>query len=164
MASFLHGRTTVWPCSCTCSPADSRNTCPSLFSVGSDRRRCCCWCCCWWRWWWVGYKHPHTRLTNEHDCKVKFVWTLPLGFLVFAAVLLAALVSSNGRHLKSLLYPPHCTLRRSHWRQVGLDSSHFKRLVLQVIQPGESPIEKNGQRPALLFFLVFFFFFRNSNI
>lgn len=38
--------------------------------------------------------------------------TLP--FLAFAEVLFAALVSSKGRHLKSFLYPPHCTLRRSH--------------------------------------------------
>lgn len=47
----------------------------------------------------------------------------------------ARLVSSKGRHLKCFLYPPHGTLRLSHWWQDGLVSSHFNRFALQVMQP-----------------------------
>lgn len=60
-----------------------------------------------------------------------------LPFLDFAtAVFCATLVSSKGRHLKSFLYPPQSTFRFLHCRQVGLDSSHLSRFVLQVMQPG----------------------------
>jgi hypothetical protein len=37
-----------------------------------------------------------------------------LPFLVLVGRPGAKLVSSKGRHLKSFLYPPHWTLRRSH--------------------------------------------------
>lgn len=79
-----------------------------------------------------------------------------LPFFPRAAVLLATLVSSNGRHLKSFLYPPHGTLRRSHCRQDGLDSSHFRRLALQVEQPGwaKKTVGREGQRPAHSFMIV----------
>ena len=79
-----------------------------------------------------------------------------LPFFPRAAVRLATLVSSNGRHLKSFLYPPHGTLRRSHCRQDGLDSSHFRRLALQVEQPGwaKKTVGREGQRPAHSFMIV----------
>lgn len=47
----------------------------------------------------------------------------------------AKFVSSNGRHLKSFLYPPQVTFRRLHWSQDGLVSSHFRRLALHVMHP-----------------------------
>jgi len=52
----------------------------------------------------------------------------------------AKLVSSKGRHLKFFLYPPHDTLRRSHWEHDGFVSSHFNRFALQVIQPGRHEV------------------------
>jgi hypothetical protein len=47
------------------------------------------------------------------------------------------LVSSNGRHLKSFLYPPHSTLRFAHCWQPGFSSPHFSRLCLHVTQPAK---------------------------
>lgn len=43
--------------------------------------------------------------------------------------------SSNGRHLKSFLYPPQVTLLLEHCWQVGFVSSHFSLFALQVMQP-----------------------------
>lgn len=57
-------------------------------------------------------------------------------FFPLQADLAERLHSSKGRHLNSFLYPPHGTLRFLHCWQVGLDSSHFRRLTLQVRQPG----------------------------
>ena len=44
-------------------------------------------------------------------------------------------VSSNGRHLKSFLYPPHSTFLLLHCSQPGFSSPHFRRFALQVTQP-----------------------------
>jgi hypothetical protein len=48
-------------------------------------------------------------------------------------------VSSNGRHLKSFLYPPHSTLRFAHCWHPGFSSPHFSRLALHVTQPAKLP-------------------------
>jgi hypothetical protein len=55
--------------------------------------------------------------------------------LNLAGCLLGQLGSSNGRHLKSFLYPPQVTARFAHCWQVGFVSSHFRRLFLQVMHP-----------------------------
>lgn len=73
---------------------------------------------------------PHQLLRDSHQAK-RYA-----PFLIFAVdTLPATLVSSNGRHLKSFLYPPHSTFRFLHCKQVGFDSSHFNRFALQVMQP-----------------------------
>lgn len=58
------------------------------------------------------------------------------------SLLLPKLVSSNGLHLKSFLYPPQSTPRLAHCWQVGLTSSHFNRFALHVMQP----VNRVGQR------------------
>lgn len=58
-----------------------------------------------------------------------------LRFIFSGAGLFVKVASSNGRHLKAFLYPPHATLRLQHCAHVGFSSPHFKRLDLHVIQP-----------------------------
>lgn len=51
------------------------------------------------------------------------------------SILIFTLVSSNGRHLKSFLYPPHSTFLLLHCWQPGFSSPHFRRFALHVTQP-----------------------------
>lgn len=59
-------------------------------------------------------------------------------FFAFPGTFPARLVSSNGRHLKSFLYPPHVTDRLAHCWQVGFVSSHLSRFALHVMHPTQT--------------------------
>jgi hypothetical protein len=58
-----------------------------------------------------------------------------LRFCRVGATLFENVVSSNGLHLKSFLYPPHTTLLLWHCWHDGFVSSHFNRFALHVIHP-----------------------------
>ncbi len=58
-----------------------------------------------------------------------------LRFCFVGATLFENVVSSNGLHLKSFLYPPHVTLLLRHCWHDGFVSSHFNRFALHVIHP-----------------------------
>lgn len=55
------------------------------------------------------YQHYQSSLRSIMDSYI-----IPLLGFVAVGRPTARLVSSKGRHLKSFLYPPHSTFRRSH--------------------------------------------------
>lgn len=78
-------------------------------------------------WTWLG------RACQDQNCTIHD--EVNKHFPVFTGCFPVKLASSNGRHLKSFLYPPHVTALLAHCWHVGFVSSHLRRFALQVTQP-----------------------------